>query len=93
MSIVSRMPLDRSSSFGAGNFGIRKLRKWTAFFPFSNHCMAGPWEEAVGADKILALPLNSTCASSSSWIFVGDDDMCRGWVEFIAVRAAQIRLH
>jgi len=31
MSIVSRMPFDRSSSLGAGNFGIRKFKKMDSF--------------------------------------------------------------
>jgi hypothetical protein len=31
MSMVSRMPLDRSSSFGAGSLGMRKFRKVDSF--------------------------------------------------------------
>jgi hypothetical protein len=31
MSIVSRMPLDRSSSLGAGSLGTRKVRKIESF--------------------------------------------------------------
>ena len=31
MSMASRMPLDRSSSFGAGSFGTRKFRKIDSF--------------------------------------------------------------
>jgi hypothetical protein len=31
MSIASRIPLDRSSSLGAGSFGIKKFRKIDSF--------------------------------------------------------------
>jgi len=31
MSMASRMPLARSSSFGAGSFGMRKFRKMESF--------------------------------------------------------------
>jgi len=31
MSIDSRMPLDRSSSIGAGSFGMRKFKKIERF--------------------------------------------------------------
>ncbi|OQC22861.1 MAG: hypothetical protein BWX71_02261 [Deltaproteobacteria bacterium ADurb.Bin072] len=31
MSMASRMPRDRSSSLGAGSFGIRKFRKIDSF--------------------------------------------------------------
>jgi hypothetical protein len=31
MSMASRMPFERSSSMGAGSFGMRKLRKIESF--------------------------------------------------------------
>jgi hypothetical protein len=66
MSIVSSSPFERSSSFGAGSFGIRKLRKIDSFshsaLVYGRIAARKPYVRA----NALALPLKSTWPSSSS---------------------------
>ena len=66
MSIDSRIPFDRSSSFGAGSLGMRKFRKIDSFSHSRNRVRQDRSQEAVGADEHLGLAFERRPGASSS---------------------------
>ena len=92
MSIVSRMPFDRSSSLGAGSLGIRKFRKIESFSHSALLYGRIDGEEAVGADERFRLALEIDLAVLVQLGVVGRDAGVENRVELVAVGAAEIQL-
>src|SRR5262245_10135116 len=90
MSIVSRIPLERSSSFGAGSFGIRKLRKIDSFshsaFVYGRIAARKPYVRTTA----FALPLKLDLAALVQLCAVGRDTPVEHDVEPVAVGAAEV---
>ncbi len=92
MSMASRMPFDRSSSFGAGSFGIRKFRKIDSFSHSALRVRQDRREEAVGAGERLGLALEVDLPVLVELVLVDGHAGIEDRVELVAVGAAEVQL-
>ena len=92
MSMASRMPLDRSSSLGAGSFGIRKFRKIDSFSHPALRVGQDGGEEVVGAGEGLGLALEVDLAVLVELFVVGRDTGVEDRVKAVAVGSTQVEL-
>jgi hypothetical protein len=99
MSIVSRMPFDRSSCFGAGSCGVKKLTNRGQLFPVRIAVGQGRCKELVGAHKGISLPFELDLRILIK-VFISchtrrpkSDQVCRDWSRLgIALQVVQLAL-
>jgi hypothetical protein len=94
MSMASRMPLARSSSMGAGSFGNQEVQENRELLPVLNAIRQDGGEESRRCGvNALALPLKSTCPSSSRSLHIHGHAGIEDRVQLVAVRSTQVQLH
>ena len=93
MSMASRMPFERSSSFGAGSLGIRKFSKIDSFS--HSALLYGMTDERklVGAAERLGLALEVHLAVLVELVHIDRHARIEDRVELVAVGAAEEQLH
>ena len=93
MSMASRMPLARSSSFGAGSLGVSRSRKIESFSHSGVAVRDHRREEGVGAAEHLGLALEVHLAVLVEPVHVDRHAGIEDRVELVAVGAAEEQLH
>src|SRR5436190_17857938 len=90
MSMALRMPLERSSSIGAGSLEIRKFRKIESF-SHSAFVYEDRREETVGADERHGLALEIYLPIFAELRLVHGDTRVENRVELVAVCPSEVQ--
>ena len=90
MSIASRMPFERSSSRGAGSFGIRKFRKYRELLPIRIREGQDRRDERVRPREGLRLALEIDLPVLIEVRLVGGNARVEDRIQLVTVSAGQI---